>query len=43
MPECERCGRPVKVDSDDYTREEILCPHCGSEVKAEEIGDNESA
>ncbi len=42
-PECERCGRPVKVDSDDYMREEILCPYCASDAKASEIGDDESA
>jgi hypothetical protein len=32
-PACERCGRPVKVTSDDYQSEELLCPHCASEAK----------
>lgn len=40
-PQCERCGRPVKVNSDDYTREEILCATCASEVRASEIEDYE--
>ncbi len=30
-PRCERCGRPVRVRSDDFDREEILCPTCASE------------
>jgi hypothetical protein len=33
----------VRIDSEDYAREEILCPHCASDVKAEEIGNYESA
>ncbi|MCE5313396.1 MAG: hypothetical protein ABFD49_08520 [Armatimonadota bacterium] len=32
-PLCERCGRPVRLSSDDLTREEILCPACASEAK----------
>lgn len=33
LPMCESCGRPVRISSDDYSREEILCPHCASEAK----------
>lgn len=43
MPQCEHCGRPVKISSDDYTREEILCPHCASDARASEIAEYESA
>ena len=32
MPQCERCGRPIRVRSDDYTREELLCANCASET-----------
>ena len=32
-PLCELCGRPVKVSSDDYLHDEILCAHCALEVK----------
>jgi len=28
---CERCGKPVKVGSDDYDRGELLCPSCALE------------
>ncbi|OFX17401.1 MAG: hypothetical protein A2Z18_06160 [Armatimonadetes bacterium RBG_16_58_9] len=42
-PQCERCGRPVRIDSDDYTREEILCHHCASDAKVEDMGNYESA
>lgn len=42
-PQCERCGRPVKVTSDDYQREEILCPHCALEAKASAFGEYESS
>ena len=41
--ECERCGRPVKVDSDDDMREEILCLDCAADAQAAEVGDDESA
>ena len=41
MPRCERCGRPMKVSSDDYEREELLCIHCAAEAKAWAIGDYE--
>ena len=40
-PLCERCGRPVKVTSDDYEREEILCDHCASEATVSALGDYE--
>lgn len=32
-PRCERCGRPIKVSSDDYEREELLCAHCAADAK----------
>ena len=38
-PQCERCGRPGKVTSDDYQREEILCPHCALDAKASMLGE----
>ena len=41
-PLCERCGRPVRVTSDDYEREEILCAHCASEAKVSAFGDFEA-
>ena len=40
-PECERCGRPVKIDSDDYEREEILCATCALESKTPETEESE--
>ena len=39
LPECENCGRPVKLTSDDYTREEILCPSCAAELDSYEAED----
>ncbi len=33
-PLCERCGRPVKIGTDDYMREEILCLSCASDARA---------
>lgn len=42
-PTCERCGRPVKVSSDDYQREEILCAHCASEAVVTAISDYEAS
>lgn len=29
---CEQCGQPVKVD-DDWTGDELVCPHCQSRAK----------
>ncbi len=40
-PQCERCGRPIKVSSDDYERDELLCSHCAAEAKAWAIHDYE--
>ncbi len=40
-PLCERCGRPVKVSSDDFEREEILCANCADEARTEEPDDYE--
>ena len=40
-PECERCGRPVRISSDDYTRDEILCPSCAAEARASELESEE--
>ncbi len=40
-PLCERCGRPVKVSSDDYPREEILCVNCAGEARASDFDDYE--
>lgn len=36
MPQCERCGRPVKVSSYDYLEEEVLCASCAADVRASE-------
>ena len=41
-PLCEFCGRPVKVSSDDYQREEILCAHCASEAKLSILSEQEA-
>ena len=41
-PLCERCGRPVKVSSDDYQIEELLCLNCAAEAKAWAIGEDDS-
>jgi len=41
-PQCERCGRPVKVYSDDFEREELLCVYCAAEAKAWAIDDDEA-
>jgi hypothetical protein len=43
MPQCERCGRPVKVSSEDYEREEILCAHCAADAKVSTFADYESS
>ena len=40
-PQCERCGRPVKISSDDYQDDELLCVHCAAEAKAWAMGDYE--
>ena len=40
-PRCERCGRPVKISSDDYSGEEILCAYCAFEAKADDYDDQE--
>lgn len=42
-PQCERCGRPVKISKDDYYREEILCTHCAAETSGSDYSDYESA
>lgn len=42
-PICERCGRPVKISSDDYGREEILCATCATELRTPAIEDYESS
>jgi len=42
-PQCERCGRPVKLDSSDYDQEEILCASCASESRTSEVEDYEVA
>ena len=34
LPQCERCGRPVKVSSDDYLTDEVLCTHCASDARS---------
>ena len=36
-PQCERCGRPVRISSDDYLRDELLCQSCASDVRASEL------
>ena len=41
-PQCERCGRPIKVSSDDYQSEELLCTHCASEAKVTNISEYEA-
>jgi len=40
-PQCERCGRPVRVSSADYDREEILCVACAAEERATDIDNYE--
>ncbi|MHB9035907.1 MAG: hypothetical protein ACYC64_04520 [Armatimonadota bacterium] len=42
VPLCEHCGRPVRLSSDDYTREEILCPTCATDAKVSAMDDYES-
>lgn len=37
MPRCERCGRPVKISSTDYSRDEILCAHCAADARASDL------
>ena len=39
MPHCERCGRPVKISSEDYMQDEILCSTCTAESKVSEYDD----
>ncbi|MCX8053644.1 MAG: hypothetical protein N3B12_07530 [Armatimonadetes bacterium] len=41
MPLCEHCGRPVKVSTDDFTREEILCSNCAQEARTSDFDDYE--
>lgn len=36
-PTCERCGRPIKIDSADYERDELLCITCAAELRTPEI------
>ena len=31
-PVCELCGRPVRITSADYEREEVLCASCATEA-----------
>ncbi|MGC8862136.1 MAG: hypothetical protein ACP5R5_05085 [Armatimonadota bacterium] len=38
-PLCERCGRPVRVSTDDFAREEILCATCAQEARVYEFDD----
>ena len=40
-PQCERCGRPVKVNSEDYIQEEILCTACASDARSSRSEDEE--
>ncbi len=42
MPLCERCGKPVRITNEDYTREEILCPTCATEANVQTLEDYES-
>ncbi len=41
LPECERCGKPVRLSSDDYARDEILCAACAHEANTRQIEDYE--
>ena len=41
-PQCERCGRLVKVDQDSLSQEEILCPYCASDARVSDDEDYES-
>lgn len=41
-PQCERCGRPVRISTDDLFLDEILCPTCANELKTLESEDSES-
>lgn len=40
-PGCERCGRPVRISSDDYSSEEILCAHCALEARADDYDEQD--
>jgi hypothetical protein len=42
VPLCEHCGKPVRLGSDDFTRDEILCPNCASDAKVSAMDDYES-
>jgi recombinational DNA repair protein (RecF pathway) len=43
MARCEHCGRPIKITSDDCTREEILCPCCAAEARVAAMDDYETS
>lgn len=36
-PLCEHCGRPVRITSQDYARDEVLCLSCASENRTLEM------
>ena len=40
-PQCERCGRPIRISSEDYLRDELLCAGCAKDVKALELESEE--
>ncbi len=39
MPQCEHCGRPVKISSNDDFHDEVLCVHCASNSRTAEVFD----
>ena len=43
QPHCDHCGRPVKLNQDDYLREETLCVQCAAEARAWDLEDQEAA
>ena len=42
-PQCERCGRPVKISSEDYMRDEVLCINCASDTRVPNADDEVSS
>ncbi|MCE5198180.1 MAG: hypothetical protein ABFD54_07865 [Armatimonadota bacterium] len=42
QPLCEHCGKPVKITSEDYLRDEILCASCAAEAKESLYDDYDS-
>ena len=41
VPMCEYCGKPVRITSADYEREEVLCVSCAVENRTSEAEEYE--